>query len=73
MFMMVCVFVCLFICEDFRSGFAKNLFTVRAQKGDYVVSKILCGFSAVHGCSLPILQVPCWAVPSPVCPLTWAR
>ena len=44
MFMAVAVFVCLFISEDFRSGYAKNLFTVRAKKGDYVLSKTLCGF-----------------------------
>jgi len=43
-FMAVAVFVCLFISDDFRSGYAKNLFTVRAKKGDYVVSKTLCGF-----------------------------
>ena len=44
MFMMVAVFICLFISEDFRSGFAKNLFAVRAKKGDYVISKTLAGF-----------------------------
>ena len=44
MFMLVSVFICLFISDDFRSGYAKNLFTVRAKKGDYVVSKILAGF-----------------------------
>ena len=44
MFMMVAVFICLFISEDFRSGFAKNLFAVRAKKGDYVISKTLTGF-----------------------------
>ncbi|MBQ9806302.1 MAG: ABC transporter permease subunit [Clostridia bacterium] len=43
-FMGVCVFVCLFISDDFRSGYAKNLFTVRAKKGDYVISKTLAGF-----------------------------
>ena len=43
-FMGVAVFVCLFISEDFRSGYAKNLFTVRAKKGDYVFSKTLAGF-----------------------------
>ncbi len=43
-FMGVCVFVCLFICDDFRSGYAKNLFTVRAKKADYVISKTLAGF-----------------------------
>lgn len=44
MFMMVAVFICLFISDDFRSGYAKNLFTVRAKKGDYVISKTLAGF-----------------------------
>ena len=43
-FMGVAVFICLFISEDFRSGYAKNLFTVRAKKGDYVVSKTVAGF-----------------------------
>ena len=43
MFMAVAVFVCLFISEDFRSGYAKNLFTVRAGRGEYVVSKTLAG------------------------------
>ena len=44
MFMGVAVFICLFISEDFRSGYAKNLFTVRAKKGDYVISKTIAGF-----------------------------
>lgn len=39
------VLVCVFISEDFRSGYSKNLFTVRAKKGDYVASKILVCFS----------------------------
>ncbi|MBQ8511830.1 MAG: hypothetical protein IJ497_04380, partial [Clostridia bacterium] len=43
-FMGAAVFICLFISEDFRSGYAKNLFTVRAKKGDYVISKTLAGF-----------------------------
>lgn len=43
-FMGVAVFVCLFISDDFRSGYAKNLFTVRAKRGDYVLSKTLAGF-----------------------------
>ena len=42
-FMGVCVFVCLFISDDFRSGYAKNLFTRRAKKGDYVFSKTVMG------------------------------
>lgn len=40
----VSVFVCLFVGEDFRSGYAKHLFTVRAGKADYVISKTLSGF-----------------------------
>ena len=44
MFMLVAVFICLFISDDFRSGYAKNLFTVRAKKGDYVISKTIAGF-----------------------------
>lgn len=44
MFMGAAVFIGLFISEDFRSGYAKNLFTVRAKKGDYVISKTLAGF-----------------------------
>ena len=43
-FMGGAVFVCLFISDDFRSGYAKNLFTVRAKRGEYVVSKTLSGF-----------------------------
>lgn len=43
-FMGVAVFVCLFICDDFTSGYAKNLFTVRTERGDYVLSKTVCGF-----------------------------
>ena len=43
-FMGVSVFICLFISDDFRSGYAKNLFTVRAKKGDYIISKTLAGF-----------------------------
>lgn len=40
----IAVFICLFVSEDFRSGYSKNLFTVRAKKGDYVISKTLIGF-----------------------------
>ena len=43
-FMIVAAFICLFISDDFRSGYAKNLFTVRVKKGDYVVSKTISGF-----------------------------
>lgn len=37
----IAVLVCLFVADDFRSGYAKNLFTVRAKKNDYVISKML--------------------------------
>ena len=43
MFFAVVVLVCIFICDDFRSGYAKNLFTVRAKKVDYVLSKTVVG------------------------------
>lgn len=44
LYFFVAVFVCLFVSEDFRSGYSKNLFTVRAKKSDYVISKTLAGF-----------------------------
>lgn len=40
----VAVFMCIFVSDDFRSGYVKNLFAVRAQKADYVISKTLAGF-----------------------------
>lgn len=40
------VFVGLFISDDFRSGYAKNLFTVRAKKGNYAASKTIVSFVA---------------------------
>ena len=46
MYFMIAVFLCMFVAEDFRSGYAKNLFTVRARKGDYVASKTLIGVLA---------------------------
>lgn len=44
LYFLLAVFVCIFIADDFRSGYAKNLFTVRAKKSDYVISKTLAGF-----------------------------
>lgn len=41
---MISVFVCLFVADDFRSGYSKNLFTVRSNKLDYVLSKSIIGF-----------------------------
>lgn len=44
----IAALVCIFVADDFRSGYAKNLFTVRAKKTDYVASKtlVLCVGSA---------------------------
>lgn len=44
LYFFVAVLVCVFVSEDFRSGYAKNLFTVRAKKADYVLSKTLVCF-----------------------------
>lgn len=49
MFFMIAVFICIFIADDFRGGYAKNLFTVRARKEDYIISKTLVGFVAAAG------------------------
>lgn len=51
MFFLIAVFVCIFVSDDFRSGYAKNLFTVRAKKTDYVISKTVVGF-IVGACML---------------------
>ncbi len=42
----VAVLICLFVSADFRSGYSKNLFTVRAKKTDYIMSKTIVGFAA---------------------------
>lgn len=44
LYFFVAVLVCIFVAEDFRSGYAKNLFTVRAKKTDYVISKTMVCF-----------------------------
>lgn len=43
-FFMIAVLICIFIAADFRSGYSKILFTVRAKRADYVVSKLLVSF-----------------------------
>lgn len=43
MYFAIAVLVCVFVCDDFRSGYAKNLFTVRSKKTDYVISKTIVG------------------------------
>ena len=52
LFFIVAVFVCIFVSDDFRSGYAKNLFTVRSKKGDYIISKTIVCF--VAGASMVI-------------------
>ncbi len=44
MYFAAAVLVCLFVSDDFRSGYSKNLFTVRSGKVDYVISKTLVCF-----------------------------
>ncbi len=44
-FFMAAVLVCVFIADDFRSGYAKNLFTVRSRKADYIISKTAVCFA----------------------------
>ena len=46
MFFVIAIFVSMFVSEDFRSGYAKNLFTVRSKKDDYIISKSIVGFIA---------------------------
>lgn len=45
LYFLVAVLVCLFVGDDFRSGYAKNLFTVRSKKVDYIFSKTLVTFT----------------------------
>lgn len=35
------IMLSFFVCDDFSSGFAKNIFTVHSKKSDYIVAKIL--------------------------------
>jgi ABC-type transport system involved in multi-copper enzyme maturation permease subunit len=43
-FITITVLISIFVSQEFRSGYAKNLFTVRSNKTDYVISKTLIGF-----------------------------
>lgn len=44
-YFILAVLVCIFVADDFRSGYSKNLFTVRSKKSDYVISKTLVLFT----------------------------
>ena len=43
-YFLIAVFVCIFVADDYRSGYVKNLFAVRAGRTDYCVSKTVVGF-----------------------------
>lgn len=47
MYFLIAITVCIFVADDFKSGYSKNLFTVRSKRIDYVVSKsavgLVCG------------------------------
>lgn len=49
LYFLIAVLVCVFVADDFRSGYAKNLFTVRSKKTDYVISKSLVCFAGAVG------------------------
>ena len=44
LYFIIAVVVAIFISEDFRSGYAKNLFAMRSKKNDYVISKTIVSF-----------------------------
>ena len=44
MYFGIAVLVAMFVSADFRSGYNKNLFTVRSKKLDYVISKTIVCF-----------------------------
>lgn len=48
-YFLAAVLVCVFTADDFRSGYAKNLFSVRPQKTEYVVSKTIACFTGAAG------------------------
>ena len=45
LYFLILIFVCVFVADDFKSGYAKNLFTVRSKRIDYCISKTLAGFT----------------------------
>lgn len=45
LYFLAAVLVCVFVADDFRSGYAKNLFAVRAKKSEYFISKTLVGIA----------------------------
>ena len=48
LYFLIAVLVGVFVSQDFRSGFSKNIFTVRAKKESYVISKtLICSLGAM--------------------------
>ena len=41
LYFLLAVLASVFVTEDFKSGYAKNLFAICTRKGDYVASKTL--------------------------------
>ncbi len=56
MYFAFAVLTCIFVSDDFKSGYCKNLFTVRAKKTDYVISKTVVCFI---GSAIMILAFVC--------------
>ena len=52
LYFFVAVLVCVFVADDFRSGYAKNLFAVRSSKKEYIASKTIVCF--IGGASMII-------------------
>lgn len=48
-FFVSAIFVCIFVSDDFRSGYVKNLFTIRSKRMEYVASKTITCFIASVG------------------------
>lgn len=47
LYFLIAVLVCVFVSDDFRYGYVKNLFAIRAKKTDYVASNtIVCIFGS---------------------------
>ncbi len=48
LYFFLAILVSIFVSDDFRSGYSKNLFAVRAKKSDYVISKLfVCFFAGI--------------------------
>ena len=52
LFFLIAVFTCIFIYQDFKSGYAKLLFTGRSKKREYVTSKFIT--CTIQGMSMMI-------------------